>query len=101
MRNEIPLANQTWTFAHGHVTFAKFALIEIGMTREEVEKIITRDGSDTGEPVNIADTQNLRDTAVPEFSILYRQGQGAGHARITYRGTNPSRVIAKSQLGLF
>ena len=84
-------------WGQSHITFAKYALIEIGMTREEVEKIITRDGSDIGEPFIADEIEKLLGKPYTEFSIVYRQG--TAYARITYKDKAPSRVVSKMQLG--
>ena len=81
-----------------HITLAKYAQIEIGMTREEVERIVSEDGSDIGEPFIADEIEKLLGKPYTEFSIVYRQG--TAYARITYKGKDPSRVVSKMQLGL-
>ena len=81
-----------------HITLAKYALIEIGMTREDVEDIISKYRSDTGELMIADEIEKLMGNPYTEFVIVYRQG--TAHARITYRGKDPSRVVSKMQLGL-
>ena len=88
-----------WSMWGGdHITLAKYALIEIGMTREDVEDIISKYRSDTGEIMIADEIEKLMGNPYTECVIVYRQG--TAYARITYKGKDPSRVVSKMQLGL-
>jgi hypothetical protein len=91
------------------ISLAKFNVIQIGMTRDQVDAILSpKDSIPDGEDIlSVDDIRKLKQDPEADFSIMYHQvnsisgsGNGAAYAKITYRGHTVQRVVDKMQFGL-